>query len=91
MSSIGRTHPFPVIRVAEITNFVVDGPYDAILDGDYVRRGEEPPLAEDFETARRGFSESAQKVFTNADEYVNKTLFGWANRVRNSNDEGDDE
>ena len=82
MSTIGRTHPFPVIRVAELTKFIDEGPYHTILDGDYVRRGEEPPVAHDLEQARKGFSESAQKVFTNADEYVNKTLFGWASRVR---------
>ena len=81
MSSAGQTHPFPVIRVAELTKFIEDGPYNAILDGDYVRRGEEPPLAEDLDQARKGFSDSAQKVFTNADEYVNKTLFGWARRA----------
>lgn len=78
MSTAGRTHPFPVIRVAELTKFIDDGPYRSIVDGNYVRRGEEPPLAADLAEARRGFSDSAQKVFTNADEYVNSTLLGWA-------------
>lgn len=82
MSTAGRTHPFPVIRVAELTGFIEDGPYEAILGGDYVRRGDEPPLTADLDQARRGFSDSAQKVFTNADEYVNKTLMGWARSVR---------
>ncbi len=86
MSSAGRTHPFPVIRVAELTNFIEDGPYNAILDGDYVKRGEEPPLVEDLDEARKGFSESAQKVFTNADESVNKTLFGWARKAASGED-----
>lgn len=82
MSTIGRTHPFPVIRVAELTSFLEDGPYRAIVGGTYVRRGEEPPLSTDLSAARRGFSDSAQKVFTNADEYVNKTLVGWATGLR---------
>ncbi len=82
MSTAGRTHPFPVIRVAELSRFIEDGTYAAILDGDYVRRGDEPPLLQDLEQARQGFSDSAQRVFTNADEYVNKTLTGWARRVR---------
>lgn len=78
MTTAGRTHPFPVIRVAELMSFMEDGPYRAILAGDYVRRGDEPPLSVDLDQARKGFSDTAQKVFTNADEYVNKTLFGWA-------------
>lgn len=86
MSTAGRTHPFPVIRVAELTKFIDDGPYRAIIAGDYVRRGEEPPLDYDLDQARKGFSDSAQKVFTNADEYVNKTLFGWARGFNNTRD-----
>ena len=86
MSTAGRTHPFPVIRVAELSKFIDDGPYRAIIAGDYVRRGEEPPLDYDLDQARKGFSDSAQKVFTNADEYVNKTLFGWARGFNNTRD-----
>jgi Zn-dependent protease with chaperone function len=82
MSTIGRTHPFPVIRVAELTSFIDNGPYHAIVGGEYVRRGQEPPLSGDLAAARRGFSDSAQKVFTNADEYVNKTLTDWATGLR---------
>jgi Zn-dependent protease with chaperone function len=81
MSTARQTHPFPVIRVAELTKFMTDGPYESIMAGDYVRRGDEPPLAYDLDQARKGFSGSAQKVFTNADDYVNKTLFGWARGV----------
>ena len=81
MSTAGQTHPFPVIRVAELGRFIDDG-YGAIVAGDYVRRGEEPPLGDDLSRARRGFSDSAQKVFTDADQYVNKTLLGWAQRVQ---------
>ena len=86
MSTVGRTHPFPVIRVAELTSFLDDGPYRDILGGEYVRRGAEPPLSDDLAAARRGFSDSAQKVFTNADEYVNKTLVGWATTLRRRGD-----
>lgn len=78
LSTARRTHPFPVIRVAELTQFVDDGHYDAIVEqGTYTRRGEEPPLADDLEAARQGFSDSAQKVFTDADIYVADTLNRW--------------
>ena len=35
-------------------------------------------LIQDLAQARRGFSDSAQKVFTNADRYVTSTLMNWA-------------
>jgi Zn-dependent protease with chaperone function len=82
MSTLGRTHPFPVIRVAEMAKFIESGECGAIIAGDYVRRGEEPPLIDDIDRARRGFSDSAQKVFTDADEYVRESLFRWARTVR---------
>jgi Zn-dependent protease with chaperone function len=91
VATAGRTHPFPVIRVAELADFAEHGAYRAIVGGDYVRRGQEPPLVHDLELARRGFSDSAQKVFTNADEYVNKTLLTWARGVRGLRDRFDDD
>ncbi|MDH3679318.1 MAG: M48 family metallopeptidase [Acidimicrobiia bacterium] len=81
MSTARRTHPFPVIRVAELSEFIDNGRYADIVGGDYIRRGDEPPLAQDLDQARQGFSTSAQKVFTDADTYVNDTLMGWARAV----------
>ncbi len=37
-----QTHPFPVLRVAELQKWVDSGEYDKILGGDYERRGDEP-------------------------------------------------
>jgi Zn-dependent protease with chaperone function len=38
---MGRSHPFPVLRVAELERWVESGDYQKILDGDYARRGDE--------------------------------------------------
>jgi Zn-dependent protease with chaperone function len=38
LNLIGRTHPFPVLRLAELKKWVESGDYDAILAGDYPRR-----------------------------------------------------
>ncbi|MBT8240784.1 MAG: M48 family metallopeptidase, partial [Acidimicrobiia bacterium] len=82
MATAGRTHPFPVIRVREMDNFAEQGPYTDILKGDYVRRGDEPPLRDDVSAAGTGFSESAQTVFENADEYVAQALSNFAAALR---------
>jgi len=38
LNLIGRTHPFPVLRLAELKKWVDSGDYDKILSGDYPRR-----------------------------------------------------
>ncbi len=35
---MGRTHPFPVLRIREIRRWVESGDYETILSGDYERR-----------------------------------------------------
>ena len=82
MATAGRTHPFPVIRVRELDRWAGDGEYDRILGGDYVARGDEPPLRDDMSAAGAGFSDAAQDVFTNADEYVAQALSSFAGALR---------
>ncbi|HEX3824776.1 MAG TPA: M48 family metallopeptidase [Mycobacteriales bacterium] len=41
LSLQGQLHPFAVLRAADLRRWVDDGSYQAILDGDYPRRGEE--------------------------------------------------
>jgi Zn-dependent protease with chaperone function len=51
LNMMNMTHPFPVIRLAELKTWIDRGAYTRILDGDYPRRGAEGP--EDvFEQAR---------------------------------------
>lgn len=90
MATMRETHPFPMVRVAELGNFV-DESYEAILNDDYARRGAEDGLVADLDEARKGFSDSAQQVFTNADKYVNRTLLSWATAVNRRIESGDPE
>ncbi len=39
------------------------------------------PLGDDLAAARAGFSDTAQKVFTNADRYVGQALIGFAEGI----------
>ncbi|NNF52929.1 MAG: M48 family metallopeptidase [Acidimicrobiales bacterium] len=82
MATAGRTHPFPVIRVNEIDRFAAGEDYSSALAGNYVQRGDEPPLRDDVAAAGAGFSDSAQTVFTQADEYVNDALTNFAAALR---------
>ena len=41
---INATHPYAVRRVSEVMRWVQSGEYDRIQRGEYIRRGEEPPV-----------------------------------------------
>jgi Zn-dependent protease with chaperone function len=49
----GRTHPFNTVRAAELQRWIQAGGYDAIINGEYVRRGAdaERPLSDDYAEA----------------------------------------
>ena len=38
LNLMGRTHPFPVLRIREVRRWIDSGDYQAILDGEYVMR-----------------------------------------------------
>ncbi len=82
MSTLGRSHPFPVIRVAELRNWVDSGDYSAILDGDYLTTQDSRPVSDDVKDASRNFSDSAAKVFEDTDRYVNDALTGFMNSAK---------
>ncbi|RME24560.1 MAG: M48 family peptidase, partial [Deltaproteobacteria bacterium] len=42
LAILGRRHPFPVQRVKELDRWIESGEYQAVLDGDYPRREDDP-------------------------------------------------
>lgn len=74
MATLGRSHDFPVIRVAELRNWVDSGAYDTILRGEYHKIGDPLSVSDDWKTAGRNFSEKAGQVFEDTDQYVNEAL-----------------
>lgn len=75
LNTLDLTHPFPVIRVAEMRNWFESGEYDRILRGEYRRRGEpEPSYREDLAAAARSYRESARETFGQAAEGARKVM-----------------
>jgi Zn-dependent protease with chaperone function len=56
----GNTHPFAVIRFAELDRWVADGEYESILTGEYPRRedDERASVSEEVKAAARSYQES---------------------------------
>lgn len=82
MSTLGRSHPFPVIRAVELRDWVASGDYQSILAGEYARRGESRSVVEDITDAGRHFSDRAAQVFEDSDRYVNEALVGFAKSAK---------
>lgn len=68
--ALGRTHPFPVIRLAELKAWVDSGEYADIISGNYPREGEDPSTYDDVSEA----AESYRVALTESDEPLAKLL-----------------
>jgi Zn-dependent protease with chaperone function len=56
---MGRSHPLPVARAAELRRWIDSGEYARVLSGRYPRRDDEPgPVSEDVREAARSYRES---------------------------------
>ena len=59
LNLLGRTHPFPVLRLAELQRWIDSGAYEAVLAGDYPRRDGEADASiyEELKTASSSYEE----------------------------------
>ncbi len=63
LNLLGTTHPFHVLRAAEIRDWIEAGDYDRILRGEYRRRGDAyEPWRKDMADAARAYREDAQNL-----------------------------
>jgi Zn-dependent protease with chaperone function len=85
------THPLPVRRVHLLLEWVREGGYDRIVAGEYVRRGEEPGVREEAESARDHYagrvSAAVQEAGTSINE-MSEQLGDWLRRQRGGDAEG---
>jgi Zn-dependent protease with chaperone function len=69
---INATHPYAVRRVSEVMRWVQSGEYDRIVRGDYIKRGEEPPVREEAGDAMEFYAERFRAIFSDIGENVTK-------------------
>ena len=74
LNVLGLTHPFAVVRVAELKDWIDGGAYEQILAGEYAERGEEEDRSygEDLAEALAGYKDSAQKILDEVDAAVDR-------------------
>jgi Zn-dependent protease with chaperone function len=71
-AEINATHPYAVRRVAEVMRWVQSGEYDRIARGEYIRRGEEPPVREEASAAVDFYAERFRAIFRDFGDNVTK-------------------
>ena len=82
---MGVTHPLAVRRVRELMDWVHAGDYDQIVDGNYIRRGEEPPAREEAAGAADHYSEKLKNAFQDVGEQLEsagKQIADWLRRPK---------
>jgi Zn-dependent protease with chaperone function len=83
LNLLAVTHPFHVLRAAELRDWVEKGEYDRLLRGDYRRRGEEqPPWMQDVAAAAREYKEGASQVKDQLGDAVRKVREAFAEGFR---------
>lgn len=88
LNVLGLTHPFAVVRVAELKDWIDEGTYARILEGDYPERGAEDdrPYREDLSEALAGYKDSAQKIMDEVDAAVDRMRSRFAQAWRSPSD-----
>jgi len=87
LQDMGVTHPLPVRRVRMLLDWVRQGEYDRIIGGEYLRKGEEPPLRAEADAAQAHYSERIGDAFSQAGSSVAEAgdqLAKWLARQRGS-------
>lgn len=84
MSMLGQSHPFAVVRVAELRDWIESGDYHRIMAGEYRRRSDPDDYAKDASTAVAGFGRTAVKVLEDTERYVNRTLGKFIDQVQDT-------
>jgi Zn-dependent protease with chaperone function len=85
LTDLNVTHPMPVRRAQELMAWVRSGKYNRIVDGEYVRRGEEAPARAEASDAAAHYTERFKGAFKEASEAVGSAgeqLTDWLRKDR---------
>jgi Zn-dependent protease with chaperone function len=69
---INATHPYAVRRVSEVMRWVQSGDYDRIQRGEYIRRGEEPPVPQQAGDAFEFYADRFRAIFRDIGDNVSQ-------------------
>jgi Zn-dependent protease with chaperone function len=81
-----REHPFNTVRASELLKWQRSGEYDAILSGNYMRRGaDDRPFKEDFLDAAGYYGEETRQTFSQVGDALNRAKDAFNSAWRGGN------
>ena len=79
-----RTHPFATVRAGELQRWIDGGEYQRILQGEYIRRGQEPPpLSTDLKAAGDYYGDRAREAANTVSEMMARARDAFNDAWRN--------
>lgn len=83
-----RDHPFHTVRVGELQRWVQSGEYQRILDGQYMKRGDEDakPLGEDYVDAAGYYGQEVRDITREARDVFNRARDRFNDAFRKTGD-----
>ncbi|MGD8276590.1 MAG: M48 family metallopeptidase [Gemmatimonadota bacterium] len=85
LNLLGTTHPFHVLRAAELRDWVEGGHYDRVLRGEYKHRtDEQTPYAEDLAAAMNSYRDDAQSILRQFGDALKDARDRFADTMRRS-------
>jgi Zn-dependent protease with chaperone function len=89
LQDMSLTHPLPVRRVHHLLAWVRSGEYDRIVGGEYIRRGDEPPLRKEADAVQEHYGNRVADAFAQAGSSISEVgqqLGDWLARNRNGDE-----
>jgi Zn-dependent protease with chaperone function len=85
LNLLGATHPFHVLRAAELRDWIEAGEYDRIMRGEYRHRtDEQTPYADDLAAAAQAYKQDAQTLLRQFGEAIRGAADRFAEGFRRS-------
>jgi Zn-dependent protease with chaperone function len=85
LNLLGATHPFHVLRAAELRDWIEAGEYDRVLRGEYRHRSDgAAPYKDDLAAAAKAYREDAQTFARQFSEAIRQTRERFAEGFRRS-------
>ncbi len=87
LQDLSLIHPMPVRRVHHLLEWVRAGDYDRIVGGDYIRRGQEPPLRQEADAAQVHYGNRIADAFSQAGSSISEVgqqLGDWLSRNKDA-------
>ncbi len=73
LNLLAQTHPFPVLRVAELQTWIESGAYDQVLAGEYARQGDaNPEYKRDLREAASAYATGAKGLLDDVADAARK-------------------